>query len=78
MALFVAPTWGMGAVSFPSVKKSVLPVGNRIYEVRPIPGEAYSASFMKFCQSRRFSSVSDAARAVKNRAVPFLIRKAVD
>lgn len=41
--------------------------------IRPVPGEHYSPSFLKFCERSRFQTAKEALRQVRNRTKAFVL-----
>jgi hypothetical protein len=65
-ALVVCSALGFG--SKPASKKTAGHV-----RIRPLAGEHYSPSFLKFCERSRFQSTAEAMRKVRNRSKAFAV-----
>ena len=40
-------------------------------QIKPITGEKYSPSFLRLCQNKKFRTVQDAMRSVKDRKISY-------
>jgi len=49
------------------------PLASLTFAVRPIDGNTYPRSFLRFCERGRFSTWQDAATSVRDASLPFLV-----
>lgn len=67
---------GGAAMTVPALRPVQFIVGTAsrtVYRIAPVPGVAYGASFLRFCERARFLSFDKALRSVTDPGLPFQI-----